>query len=130
MDTPLEDIIRRKMDELGVPSSRGAALIFKERLRQITEEGFTPERDAAYVNGELARAGAAFAQIATEVPLHPDYLHKVPYWLADLWPWDNTWWKPSNDPVRNLVKAGALIAAELDRALDQMEQELKAVDQG
>jgi hypothetical protein len=31
------------------------------------------------------------------------------------WPWDASWWKPSNDPVRNLVKAGALIAAEIDR---------------
>lgn len=31
------------------------------------------------------------------------------------WPWDEEWWKPSEDPVRNLVKAGALIAAEIDR---------------
>lgn len=33
------------------------------------------------------------------------------------WPFDAEWWKPSNDPVRNLVKAGALIAAEIDRLL-------------
>jgi hypothetical protein len=32
-----------------------------------------------------------------------------------LWPWDPSWWKPSPDPIRNLVKAGALIAAEIDR---------------
>lgn len=31
------------------------------------------------------------------------------------WPWDASWWKPSADPIRNLVKAGALIAAEIDR---------------
>jgi hypothetical protein len=31
------------------------------------------------------------------------------------WPWDQDWWKPSPDPIRNLVKAGALIAAEIDR---------------
>ena len=31
------------------------------------------------------------------------------------WPWAKKWWKPSDDPVRNLVKAGALIAAEIDR---------------
>lgn len=31
------------------------------------------------------------------------------------WPWDKEWWKPSKDQVRNLVKAGALIAAEIDR---------------
>jgi hypothetical protein len=31
------------------------------------------------------------------------------------WPWDYDWWKPSDDPIRNLTKAGALIAAEIDR---------------
>ena len=31
------------------------------------------------------------------------------------WPWGSEYWKPSEDPVRNLVKAGALIAAEIDR---------------
>lgn len=39
------------------------------------------------------------------------------------WPssWHPEWWKPSNDPVRNLVKAGALIAAEIDRIQRQGE---------
>jgi len=31
------------------------------------------------------------------------------------WPWEREAWKPSEDPIRNLVKAGALIAAEIDR---------------
>ena len=31
------------------------------------------------------------------------------------WPWEDNAWKPSGDPVWNLVKAGALIAAEIDR---------------
>jgi hypothetical protein len=31
------------------------------------------------------------------------------------WPWDLSWLKPSPDPKHNLVKAGALIAAEIDR---------------
>ena len=30
------------------------------------------------------------------------------------------WWKPSIDPVRNLAKAGALIAAEIDRLQRQL----------
>jgi hypothetical protein len=33
------------------------------------------------------------------------------------WPFDPSWWKPSEDRVRDLVKAGALIAAEIDRLL-------------
>ncbi len=35
--------------------------------------------------------------------------------MATSWPWDEEWWKPDNDAVRNLAKAGALIAAEIDR---------------
>ena len=35
--------------------------------------------------------------------------------ILRLWPWSDKWWKPSDDPVRNLVKAGALLAAEIDR---------------
>jgi hypothetical protein len=43
----------------------------------------------------------------------PDEGYKTP--LLQDWPWDERWWKPSNDPIRDLVKAGALIAAEIDR---------------
>lgn len=31
------------------------------------------------------------------------------------WPWDPKWWKPSENRIRDLVKAGALICAEIDR---------------
>jgi len=36
--------------------------------------------------------------------------------VPTMWPWHQGWWKPSpNDRIRELVKAGALIAAEIDR---------------
>lgn len=35
------------------------------------------------------------------------------------WPWSREWWKPKN-PRRDLVKAGALIVAEIER-LDRLE---------
>lgn len=35
--------------------------------------------------------------------------------IPDQWPWSADWWKPSEDEFRNLEKAGALIAAEVDR---------------
>lgn len=35
--------------------------------------------------------------------------------IADAY--DQVWWKPSRDPIRDLEKAGALIAAEIDRHL-------------
>jgi len=92
----------------------GIELIAEERLRQVSEEGWTPEHDAEHVNGELADAAACYAatpDFRDELEEHTDE------GLADLlWPWDASWWKPSpDDRVRELVKAGALIAAEIDR---------------
>ena len=45
----------------------------------------------------------------------------------ECWPWDHEWWKPSDDPVRNLVKAGALIAAEIDR-LQRLREHTAAIE--
>jgi hypothetical protein len=42
-------------------------------------------------------------------------------WRIVAWPWDKGWWKPTPDNrIRELEKAGALIAAEIDR-LQRME---------
>lgn len=81
--------------------SIGARLIAAERQRQIEVEGWTAEHDAEHDHGELARAAAAYAM---QSPM--------------LFPWDDTWWKPvPADRIRELEKAGALIAAEIDRLL-------------
>ena len=39
---------------------------------------------------------------------------------ANLWPWAQDFWKPK-DQLRNLVRAGALIAAAIDRLQDEQE---------
>lgn len=89
------------------PPSRGAALIAAERARQIEVEGWTPEHDAGHRDGALGWAAEA-------------YLHHAncdrPDWdpAPGEWPWAESDWKPTT-LVRNFVKAGALIAAELDR---------------
>lgn len=78
--------------------------IFTERDRQITEEGWTPEHDDTYTGGELANAAGCYS-------LHAyDRVSKAPIY----WPFPSEWWKPSN-PRRSLIKAGALIIAELER---------------
>lgn len=75
-----------------------------ERRRQVVEEGWTPDHDDKHVNGELAKAAAAYAVVG-------NFLGSF---LLSLWPWDSTWFKPTTKR-RNLVKAGALILAEIER---------------
>lgn len=86
--------------------------VLAERRRQIEVEGWTPEHDDEHVAGELATAGASYALVA------------VGYGLLALraWPW-TAGLKPTT-PRRDLVKAGALILAEIER-LDRMAAEKK-----
>jgi len=97
----------------------GVEMIADERQRQINAEGWTPEHDDHHIGGGLPCAASCYANLSGELALTPPgevpfWLDRVPYWLSDTWPRD--WeWKPSADPIRNLVRAGALIAAEIDR---------------
>lgn len=84
----------------------GAELIAVERERQITTEGWTSTHDDMHTVGQLSLAAASYA-------IPPD--HRNPDDAPVLWPWDIEWWKPTENRVRELAKAGALIAAEIDR---------------
>lgn len=86
--------------------------VLAERQRQINVEGWTPEDDDRYENGDLANAAACYAVHAAEEGAPTDA-------APSAWPWDAKWWKPST-PRRDLVKAGALILAEIER-LDRAE---------
>jgi len=92
----------------------GADQIKVERERQINEEGWTAEHDDKHAIGELAKAAACYAVLdcSNFVTLKDGAVTINIFRL--LWPWHRDWWKPSSR-IRNLVKAGALIAAEIDR---------------
>ena len=93
----------------------GAELIAQERQRQIEEEGWTVEHDAQHSNGELVLAAMCYASTYLKDKSGPTIFFKSKTCPA-MWPWDEKWWKPSpDDRKRELVKAGALIAAEIDR---------------
>ncbi len=83
-----------------------AAAVLAERKRQVAAEGWTPGHDDEYEHGELADAAGCYA-LSSELfdcagePPRP-------------WPWPDEWWKPTNRR-RDLVKAGALILAEIER---------------
>lgn len=88
-------------------------LIKAERERQVSAEGWTPEHDDQHPRGEMAMAAASYAFPPQREP--GDTHEEAP---PDTWPWETEWWKPCpNDRLRELVKAGALLAAEIDREL-------------
>lgn len=91
----------------------GIELIAEERKRQVEIEGYTADHDKEENDiGQLAFAAAAYAC--------PPAADKVKgFKRTHLFPWDSRVWKPSDDRVRELVKAGALIAAEIDRLQNQ-----------
>ena len=91
----------------------GVELISIERQRQVSVEGHTPEQDDQHTNSEIPLAAACYILDVVEKAI-PDgsgyYSHAL------TWPWNIKWWKPTpDDPIRQLTKAGALIAAEIDR---------------
>ena len=96
--------------------SEGAALITAERLRQVNVEGWTASHDNEHDACELTMAADGYLWHAVgqvNGVCWPEGYDSIP----PNWPWHMDWWKPADDPIRNLVKAGALIAAEIDRLL-------------
>lgn len=92
----------------------GIELIAEERQRQIEKEGWTAEHDAEHTNEALAMAAVCYALPSTL--RHYSYNPLIKENVPDFWPWDAKWWKPSpDDRVKELIKAGALISAEIDR---------------
>tara|TARA_R110002124_G_scaffold283189_1_gene458839 strand:+ start:456 stop:791 length:336 start_codon:yes stop_codon:yes gene_type:complete len=87
----------------------GSQLIADERERQISQEGWSATHDDDHQHGELAVAGACYA--LTQSGAIEGGANQI---VDEMWPWHESSWKPG-DPVRNLAKAGALIAAEIDR---------------
>ena len=87
--------------------AKGADLIRDERRRQQEVEGYDAMHDRHHTPQVLCRAAVGYA-------LHEDPSKLVADAAADLWPWSKEYWKPK-DQLRNLVRAGALIAAAIDR---------------
>ncbi|EMK4941447.1 ead/Ea22-like family protein [Escherichia coli] len=85
--------------------------VIAERQRQQSVEGWMPEHDDEHCNGELAMAAVCYINETGTVNRNGG----KPWG----WPWDASWWKPTN-PRRDLVKAGALILAEIER-IDRQE---------
>jgi hypothetical protein len=107
----------------------GVDLIAKERSRQVKVEGFTVENDDQYIDHEMAMAAVCYA---APKPLYLVSIHTGVIQVSDPWPagWEEMDKRefngfavpraselPLEKRIRNLAKAGALIAAEIDRLI-------------
>lgn len=96
--------------------TKGIELIAEERQRQIEKEGWTMEHDIfEHRYGQLADAAVSYA-LTEEERKKLCHLVKTDEDVPPTWPFEKEHWKPCpNDRIKELVKAGALIAAEIDR---------------
>jgi hypothetical protein len=84
--------------------NRAARDVIAERHRQMSTEGYSLYRDDLYVKGEMAEAASTYASLAGK-----------PGSMSTAWPWGQHTFKPSTDRRRDLVKAAALLLAEIER---------------
>lgn len=97
----------------------GVSIIARERQRQVQVKGYTPEHDDEHDLGELALAAALYAlpydaKVGNEPLLKQDDFINLHIALET---GCNFFVDPEPDNQRRLAKAGALIAAEIDRLL-------------
>lgn len=85
----------------------GVHRIEDERNRQVTQEGWTAEHDDMHTKEELIKAAITYLLISSEETFARAHAHTY-------WPWAAHYLKPTQR-IRDLTKAGALIAAEIDR---------------
>ncbi len=108
--TPATDAFLAEVRAQGVKSlSNAVQSVIAERQRHQSVEGWTPEHDDQYSKSQLLWASSCYVLNA----IHP--FNRIPF----DWPWTPEWWKPTN-PRRDMVKAGALILAEIER-IDRQE---------
>lgn len=105
--------------------------IAAERKRQIEAEGWNAAHDDEHRRGELARAAACYAM---NVGIGQGFVPIMGKERAEAamrscpaneqWPWASAWWKPKS-PRRDLVRAAALLVAEIER-IDRLHDQQRA----
>ena len=101
------------------PATQAVQDVLGERERQQEDEGWTPEHDDEHNSEEMADAAALYAlSFGARLELQDAFARrdgsKEYVKRPALWPWSSEWWKPK-DRRSDLVRAGALIIAEIER---------------
>ena len=105
----LIDALRASLSASSAAPSEGVRDVVAERQRQIYGEGFDEAHDEQWAHDELVEAAVCYCEAPTLLALG-----LPPAQGPGAWPWDLKWWKPK-DRRRDLVRAAALIIAEIDR---------------
>lgn len=97
----------------------GIELIAEERQRQIEVEGYSKEHDSQHKVSEFIEAANSYTESAVAYALKDegainDALTNLLQYLKKSFVWGYDAFKPTNC-LRDLIKAGALIAAAIDR---------------
>jgi hypothetical protein len=97
--------------------SRGIKLIAAERQRQVEILGYTSDE---YEGTEMVDAAMCYLDHYVHGP------NETHIKQSELWPWEDKYWKPARgaDRLRDLVKAAALVAAEIDMILEQSDGDI------
>jgi hypothetical protein len=96
----------------------GCERIAAERQRQIDKEGYDATHDDGHDGHEIAFAALAYISLAVNRAVF--VMREGQGFIQFIDPWAETGWSPMDrEPTQidALVKAGALIAAEIDRLL-------------
>jgi len=110
------DLYRAAIPAPPEPASQGvsdaARGVLAERERQVSVEGWTPDHDDEHASGSMAIAAACYALTTRrrELEVQTVSMEKLWQWTG----WSSQWFKPK-DSRSNLVRAGALILAEIER---------------
>lgn len=81
--------------------------VARERQRQVVVYGYNAKHDDRYRAGELIMAAGAYTLFSQSYPEAGS--------PPGGWPWSPYYWTPGPNKRRDLVKAAALLIAEIER---------------
>jgi hypothetical protein len=116
---------------LGRVVSKAEIDVLAERRRHVEGEGWTPEHDDQHAAGELTEAAMSYCipaavalkLIAAGMATVDIEGRQATARCPKSWPWSPSWWKPAGGTRRILVKAAALLLAEIERIDRKAERE-------
>jgi hypothetical protein len=86
--------------------------IAAERKRGVRKHKYTADKDDLLTRGELTKGAMSYLAIAD---MQLQGVTRAELNIPTFWPFEQSRFQPSEFPTRNLVKAAAMVAAEIDR---------------